>query len=88
MLVAEEAVEIRVLSWQGKSVREIARMLEVSRNTVRRYLAVTDSSTSVRRGQATRYSAPYIAEPARPARRNDSGDGAAAQLRALITAVE
>src|ERR1700719_1181244 len=38
MLVAEEAVEIRVLSRQGKSIREIARMLEVSRNTVRRYV--------------------------------------------------
>ena len=38
MLVAEEAVEIRVLRRQGKSIREIARTLEVSRNTVRRYL--------------------------------------------------
>ena len=38
MLVAEEAVEIRALSRQGKSIREIARMLEVSRNTVRRYV--------------------------------------------------
>ena len=38
MLVAEEAVEIRVLRKQGKSIREIARMLDVSRNTVRRYL--------------------------------------------------
>ena len=38
MLVAEEAVEIRVFSRQGKSIREIARMLDVSRNTVRRYL--------------------------------------------------
>jgi transposase len=38
MLVAEEAVEIRVSSRQGKSIREIARMLEVSRNTVRRYV--------------------------------------------------
>jgi transposase len=38
MLVAEEAVEIRVLSRQGKSIREIARMLDVSRNTVRRYV--------------------------------------------------
>jgi Outer membrane protein transport protein (OMPP1/FadL/TodX) len=37
MLMAEEAVEIRVLSRQGKSIREFARMLEVSRNTVRRY---------------------------------------------------
>jgi transposase len=38
MLVAEEAVEIRVLKRQGKSIREIARVLAVSRNTVRRYL--------------------------------------------------
>jgi transposase len=38
MLVAEEAVEIRVLSRQGKSIRDIARMLKISRNTVRRYL--------------------------------------------------
>jgi DNA-binding CsgD family transcriptional regulator len=37
MLVAEQAVEIRVLRRQGKSVREIARMLDVSRNTVRRH---------------------------------------------------
>jgi transposase len=36
-LVAEEAVEIRVLRRQGKSIREIARML-VSHDTVRRYL--------------------------------------------------
>ncbi len=40
MLVLEEAVEIRVLRRQGKSIREIARVLEVSRNTVRRYLRV------------------------------------------------
>jgi transposase len=32
MLVAEEAVEIRVLKRQGKSIREIARTLDVSRN--------------------------------------------------------
>lgn len=38
MLVAEEAVEIRVLRRQGQSIREIARTLDVSRNTVRRYL--------------------------------------------------
>jgi transposase len=38
MLVVEEAVEIRVLRRQGKSIREIARLLDVSRNTVRRYL--------------------------------------------------
>jgi len=38
MLLAEEAVETRVLKQQGKSIREIARMLDVSRNMVRRYL--------------------------------------------------
>ncbi|MGO9605416.1 MAG: IS21 family transposase [Candidatus Binataceae bacterium] len=43
MLVTEEAVEIRVLRRQGKSIREIARMLEVSRNTVRRYLRIEGS---------------------------------------------
>src|ERR1700756_5386930 len=38
MLVAEEAVEIRVLNRQGEGIREIARMLDLSRNTVRHYL--------------------------------------------------
>ncbi len=42
MLLAEEAVEIRVLRRQGKSIREIARTLDVSRNTVRRYLRSGD----------------------------------------------
>jgi transposase len=46
MLVAEDAVEIRVLRRQGKSIREIARTLNLSRNTVRRYL---------RRGGLPRY---------------------------------
>lgn len=32
--MAEEAVEIQVLRRQGKSIREIARMLDVSRNYV------------------------------------------------------
>jgi transposase len=38
MLVVEQAVEIRILSRQGKSIRAIARTPGVSRNTVRRYL--------------------------------------------------
>jgi transcriptional regulator len=33
MLVAEEAVEIRVLRRQGKSIREIARMIEASQHS-------------------------------------------------------
>ena len=38
MLVAEEAVEIRVLSRQGKSIRDIMRMLKILRNTMWRYI--------------------------------------------------
>ncbi len=38
MLTQEYVVEIHVLHRQGKSIREIARELQVSRNTVRRYL--------------------------------------------------
>lgn len=38
MLTQEQAVEIRVLARQGQSIRQIARTLGVSRNTVRRYL--------------------------------------------------
>jgi len=38
MLSREEVVEIKVLVRQGKSIREIARLKGVSRNTVRRYL--------------------------------------------------
>ena len=46
MLVAEEAVEIRVLRRQGKSIREIARLLEVSRNRCGVIYAVTDCRTT------------------------------------------
>lgn len=38
MLTKEVIVEIRVLARQGKAVREIARELGLSRNTVRKYL--------------------------------------------------
>lgn len=38
MLTAEGVMEVRVLLKQGKSIREIARELGVSRNTVRRYV--------------------------------------------------
>jgi transposase len=38
MLTQEQAVEIRVMSRRGESVRAIAKQLECSRNTVRRYL--------------------------------------------------
>ena len=38
MLTQEQSVEIQVLKKQERSVREIAREMGVSRNTVRRYL--------------------------------------------------
>jgi transposase len=46
MVGVEAALEIRVLHRHGKSIREIAREMGVSRNTVRRYL---------RDGEAERY---------------------------------
>src|ERR1051325_393508 len=38
MVGSEAALEMRVLHRHGKSIREIAREMGVSRNTVRRYL--------------------------------------------------
>jgi transposase len=72
MLVAEEAVEIRVLRRQGKSIREIARMLNVSRNTVRRYLrgeGLPRYTREARPSKLDRYKQ-YLAERVRPPRRN------------------
>ena len=43
-MVGEElALKIRVLAKHGKGVREIAREVGVSRNTVRRYLRAADA---------------------------------------------
>jgi transposase len=38
MLTQEQAVEIKVLARRGVAIREIARQLGCSRNTVKRYL--------------------------------------------------
>ncbi|WP_338338280.1 helix-turn-helix domain-containing protein, partial [Xanthomonas citri] len=43
MLTQEQAVEIRVMARRGESVRAIAKQLECSRNTVRRYLRDQDA---------------------------------------------
>src|SRR5215469_12269344 len=44
MVGSEAALEIRVLHRHGKSIREIARAIGVSRNTVRRYLREEDAA--------------------------------------------
>jgi DNA-binding CsgD family transcriptional regulator len=36
MITQERSMEIRILAKQGKSIREIARAMGISRNTVRR----------------------------------------------------
>lgn len=55
MIGMELSMEIRVLAKHGKGVREIAREVGVSRNTVRRYLRDTEASR-------------YKKRPARPAK--------------------
>ena len=48
-MVGEElALEIRVLAKHGKGVREITREVDVSRNTVRRYLRRPSSAGTMR----------------------------------------
>lgn len=58
MLTQEETVEIRVMARQGKGVREIARDLGISRNTVRRYLRGAESQYASRPKRPTKL-APY-----------------------------
>ncbi len=50
MLTQEILVEIHVLHRQGKSTRSIARALNVSRNTVRKYLRDIARTPTYRRG--------------------------------------
>jgi len=53
MLTQEETMEIRVLARQGRSIRQIARELRVSRNTVRRYLREEEAPAVRAAGGAT-----------------------------------
>jgi len=55
MIGVELSMEIRVLAKHGRGVREIAREVGVSRNTVRRYLRDAEASR-------------YKERPARPAK--------------------
>lgn len=70
MLTREGIVEIRVLARQGKSIREIAREVGTSRNTVRKYLRthgeVTPTPRTGRVQKLDPYKA-YIAERLRAA---------------------
>jgi transposase len=54
MLTQERAVEIRVLARQGLGIKAIARELEVSRNTVRKYLRGEVVGATYQRRKSTR----------------------------------
>lgn len=65
MLTQEQAVEIRVLARQGLHIREIARRMNCSRNTVRRYLREPEAATySARAARPTKLGPfePYLLE--------------------------
>jgi len=59
MLTQEQVVEIRVLARQGHSIRQIARTLGVSRNTVRRHLRQQSASRYSPREPRPTKLAPY-----------------------------
>ncbi|MET3148398.1 UNVERIFIED_ORG: transposase [Xanthomonas axonopodis] len=61
MLTVEEQVEIKILARQGMSIREISRQLQVSRNTVRRYLR--DVAAAQRQPRGVR---PHKLDPTSP----------------------
>jgi len=57
MIQYEEFMEIKILFRQGKSIREISRLLQMSRNTVRRYLRQeTSPSYKLRQGKPSKLS--------------------------------
>ncbi len=62
-------MEIRILSKHGKGVREIAREVGVSRNTVRRYLRAPDAARYRERpprpGKLSGFEG-YVHQPAAP----------------------
>lgn len=50
MLTREAVIKIRILSRRGMSIREIARELKISRNTVRKYSCGETVKDGGRRG--------------------------------------
>ena len=100
MLSLEQAVEIRVLSRQDVGVREIARQLGCSRNTVRRYLRDPEATRYADRAARPQKLDPYKAyllarvEAARPhwipatvllrEIREQGYDGGISQLKAFL----
>ena len=59
MLTQEQAVEVRVLARRGGKVKQIARELGVSRNTVRRYLRDPDAGRYKRRAARVKKLDPF-----------------------------
>jgi transposase len=72
MVGAEAALEIRVLHRHGKSIREVAREMGLSRNTVRRYL---------RDEEAARYKPRPCGRPSSTRSRTTSPNGCARRHR-------
>jgi transposase len=71
MLTQEQAVEIRVMARRGEGIRQIARQLGCSRNTVRRYLREDEARRyGPRAPRATKLDAfkPYLLERIEQAR--------------------
>jgi transposase len=66
MIGGEMSLEIRVLAKHGKGVREIARELALSRNTVRRYLRQPEAGATarVRRGRRSSIRSSPTSSPA------------------------
>ncbi|ELQ09044.1 IS21 family transposase [Pseudomonas syringae] len=103
MLIQEQAVEIRVLARQGHSIRQIAKTLGVSRNTVRRYLREPSVPSYSREPRPTKLDAfhSYLHERVRQAHplwlpstvllreiRERGYEGGASQLRAWLAKIK
>ncbi|PTN48565.1 IS21 family transposase, partial [Achromobacter xylosoxidans] len=59
MLTQEQAVEIKVMARRGVSIREMAKQLGCSRNTIRRYLREADAQQYKLREARTTKLDPY-----------------------------
>lgn len=61
MLIKERIMEIKIFTRQGYGIREIARELQISRNTVRRYLRAPEAASMKSRPRRVHKLDPYRA---------------------------